>query len=80
MSDENPPEETPEENSEEIPEETPEETPEEVSADATVYAVYDNTLGQYIGTHPNKKDAEKAKTAAGKLSRHAGHKLVVRKV
>lgn len=48
--------------------------------ESTAHAVYDDTLGQYVGTYPSKSDAEKAKTEAGKLDRHDGHKLVVRKI
>lgn len=54
-----------------------ENTPQE----AQRFAVYDETLTQYVGpTHGSESAAKDAATEARKLSRHKGHKLAVRPV
>jgi hypothetical protein len=45
------------------------------------HAVYDDTLGQFVGgVHATKADANKAKSEAAKTARHDGHELTVRDV
>lgn len=63
----------------------PDDAPQGDDGEASKFAVYDHDLGQFVTVdgetvHPSKSKAGKAKTAAGRLRRHDGHKLTVRSV